>query len=195
MERKNIVIEIDKCLNKEITPTTKDIVKALNESHFAFYLGGSRSMAKRAIQDDFCEVEINISPSTDFDFYVTDCPQVDSFLLSLGFKVKTYPGDKSYTDDEAISIYEIETTPKVQVVSRKDAEFYKKVFDNISLKFYYNHLWKSAPHFKIKHEIEYLKIKDTMNQLFAMARAFMPVEERGKVPEGLIKRSITDKFW
>lgn len=191
MERKEVKIDFDRMINVEIKPdlTTKDIVKALNDSvGLYFYLGGSRAMAKRAALDDFSEVQIDIKPSTDFDYYATNSPQVVDYLISLGFKEKTIKR-KEYMDDEAIAIYEINTNPKVQVVLRKDATFYQKVFQSISLKFYYDHLWKSAPHFASRLEREHSKIKDIMNQLFAVGRAFMPKEERVKIPEGLINRN------
>lgn len=198
MERKEVKMDFDSMLNVELdpsppaAPTTKSIVKAFNDViGIHFYLGGSRMMAKRAALDDFCEVQINIKSSTDFDYYVTDGPKVDNFLISLGFKLKTYSGDKSYMDDEAIAVYEIDTTPKVQVVLRKDADFYKNIFDSISLKFYYDHLWKSAPHHNAKSELEQKKIKDTMNQLFALARAFAPSKPASHPvpPEGPICRT------
>lgn len=193
MERKEVKIDFDRMINVEIKPdlTTKDIVKALNldsPPSLYFYLGGSRLMAKRATLDDFSEVQIDIKPSTDFDYYATNSPQVVDYLISLGFKEKTIKR-KEYMDDEAIAIYEINTNPKVQVVLRKDATFYQKVFQSISLKFYYDHLWKSAPHFASRLEREHSKIKDIMNQLFAIGRAFMPIEERGKIPEGPINRN------
>lgn len=56
-----------------IQPTTSNsIVKALEDSEYRFYLTGSR-LFRGATEGDW-------------DFFTTNCPQVESFLIHLGFE-------------------------------------------------------------------------------------------------------------
>jgi len=55
----------------------------------------------------------------------------------------------------------------IQVVLRKNAEFYRNVFDNIDPDFYYHYLWKSSP----VYNSETFSIHKIFNQLFLTARA------------------------
>ncbi|MGL5914826.1 MAG: hypothetical protein ACRCZG_01065, partial [Culicoidibacterales bacterium] len=71
----------------------------------------------------------------------------------------------SYLDDEVTDIY-IHDDYNMQVILRKDAEFYRTVFEAIPIEYYLKCLWKSSVHAP-KKEI----IQDTFNALFAVAHA------------------------
>ena len=66
-------------------------------------------------------------------------------------------------DDEAITVVEMDA---VQVVLRKDALFYRRVFDNIPSEFFYRYLWKSSP---LQPDRAHIRL--IMNTLFAVARS------------------------
>jgi hypothetical protein len=101
---------------------------------------------------------INIKLDTDYDYYTTYTESVEQYLRDNGFS-ETSHSDKcgrGYTqdyalDDEAIKILE---NGNVQVVLRKDAEFYRTVFESISVNFYYDFLWKSSPASPIRSNIQ-----------------------------------------
>lgn len=83
---------------------------------------------------------ISVTDDTDYDLYATHSTGLEAFLVSVGFEVS--PVNEYYLDTEAIVVYKKDN---VQVVLRKDAEFYKTVFENIDLEVYYSYLWKSSP--------------------------------------------------
>jgi hypothetical protein len=135
------------------------VVFQLVKSPFHFYLGGSRRMAQKA------PGVISVTPATDYDFYCDDYEiegsKIIYFLKQLGFvESKTQP---EYFDDECVIIFK--HADNVQVVLRKDAKFYSKVFESIDPQFYYHFLWKSSP---VKPNPA--MIMPIFNQLFRTAR-------------------------
>ena len=107
---------------------------------------------------------IVVKDSTDYDFYVTHSEKLETYLLDIGFDY-TYGHGTEYMDNEAISILERDN---IQIVMRKDAEFYKKIFDNINPDFYAVFLWKSSPHFNGNREF----IGTWFDQTFMICREF-----------------------
>lgn len=146
----------------------RSALQVIEQSHLDFYLGGSRRMAQIA-QSRVSNINIVIQPNTDYDFYATYSESVVAFLRTNGFKptehyYKCLRGDGSYEfDSEVVSIWEREY---VQVVLRKDAEFYYTVFENIPTDFYYYFLWKSSPACPDRS-----RIQPIFEALFAVARA------------------------
>lgn len=156
--------------------TDTGVIDLLRNSPYAFYLGGSRRMSQ--IEDERAAANgtdvtglkvIKVTTDTDWDFYATYTPELEQWLsnnrfthteCSLGAK-HVWEG---YLDDEAISILERDN---VQVVLRKDAEFYQQIFENIKIDVYYNFLWKSSPAI-----VDKSKIQTLFNQLFTIGRAF-----------------------
>ena len=154
-----------------------EILQLLQLSPILFYLGGSRGMEimeTRSITD-FDHLMRNggylivTTPDTDYDFFTTFSQETLDFLLNNGF-VHTVSsiggfvnGYSYYMDDEAIAIVE---KGNVQVVLRKDAVFYKRVFESITPEFYAKYLWKSSP-YGVNRE----QIKPIFNALFAAARS------------------------
>lgn len=143
-----------------------------------FYLGGSRGMEalNRAVTPAGCRAILRAggdvviaAPTADYDFYVTYSEDLLNRLLAAGFghTVSSIGGFINgydyYMDDEAIAI--VEKGP-VQVVLRKDAEFYKRVFESISPDFYAKYLWKSS-----EYAVDTSQIKPIFNALFAAAHA------------------------
>lgn len=120
----------------------------LDEAPFTVYLGGSRRMAERYDDevgtDKYYRAEagfvIEVGDDTDYDFYATYTPEVEEYLLSKGFEFSE--ANNYYLDTECVSIMKKGNT---QIVLRRDAEFYKTVFENIDLEVYYHYLWKSSP--------------------------------------------------
>lgn len=133
------------------------------------YLGGSRRMDE--LHHSQSKYRINITPATDYDYYATHSEQIASYLADNGFhlsKLGQDPDDECNPyglDDEAIAIYYM---GQVQVVLRKDAEFYKRVFDSIPIATYYHYLWKSSPLFYGEKDA----ILPMFNALFAVGHAF-----------------------
>jgi len=130
--------------------------------------------------------------STDWDFYATYTPELEKILLNeMGFHESAYSicvrairkrnfedltlselqiledvaTNAEYAlDDEAISIWQKDN---VQVVLRKDALFYKRVFDNIDSDVYETLLWKSSPTTTVDREM----IQPLFNTFFKIAHA------------------------
>ncbi len=92
------------------------------------------------LHGDCPNFRIVVGEDTDYDFYATYTPEVESYLLNSGFEYS--PANEYYLDSECTCILGKEN---VQVVLRTDAEFYKTVFENIDLEVYYYYLWKSSP--------------------------------------------------
>lgn len=122
----------------------------LASSPFRFYLDGSRRMAEQYdekyggcepyLHGDCPDFKIVVSEDTDYDFYATYAPEVEVYLLDKEFEYS--PANNYYLDSECICIM---CKDSVQIVLRRDAEFYKTVFENIDLEVYYHYLWKSSP--------------------------------------------------
>lgn len=163
-----------------------DALSILESSPFDFYLGGSRRMAQRQAEqlaapdgplDDLADMGcplIEIKPTTDYDFYVTYNTEVERFLIDHNFTDTVaslgaiHANPDYYLDTEAIRILERDG---VQVVLRDSAVFYRQVFENISISFYYDNLWKSSP-----QGVDETKIQPIFNALFAVAHAFKPID-------------------
>lgn len=136
---------------------------------FTFYLGGSRRMEQRyeALYHStiLCakplEFTIKTTEDTDYDFYATYSPEIESLLLNEGFDYSV--ANEYYLDSECVSIL---VKDNVQVVLRNNAQFYSQVFENIDLEFYHDHLWKSSP-----SRPDRSKIGPIFNMLFNIAHA------------------------
>lgn len=120
-----------------------------------FYLGGSRRMAER----DPKVIKIN-ALGTDYDFYITYTKEVYEFLTGIGFRVSA--SSYKYLDDNAELVMYYSNGPfeNIQVVLRKDAEVYHRMFENISPEFYRDNIWKSGPNHLTQHQI-----RETINTL------------------------------
>jgi hypothetical protein len=156
-----------------------------------FHLGGSRRMKQRF--DETYKEGVNlfegITEKTDWDYYADDTPAVREALTQAGYEETAYakivqdlrknmrpPTDQDLDtleylatsadyafDDEAITIM---SKNDMQVVLRKNAQFYKRVFDNIDLDFYHDYLWKSSPLNPARENIQ-----PFFNMLFKIAHA------------------------
>lgn len=92
------------------------------------------------LQDDCPNFRITVNEDTDYDFYATHTPELEAHLLDSGFEYSQ--ANNYYLDSECVCIL---CKDSVQIVLRRDAEFYKTVFENIDLEVYYHYLWKSSP--------------------------------------------------
>lgn len=131
----SLLQNIDVCSDDKPTCDipTKDIIEMMKSSGHTYYLGGSRRMKELG-------AAVVLTKKTDFDFYVTYDEEVEAHLTRNGFYDTSATPD--YFDSEVIRIMEL---GQVQVVLRKDAEFYRQVFDNIDPHYYYHMMWKSHP--------------------------------------------------
>jgi hypothetical protein len=121
-----------------------------------FFLGGSRRMAVLGAERG---IVFALRPGTDYDFYATWEQEVVADLKNAGFtKTST---EYEYYDDETVAIMIMDD---VQIVLRKDAEFYSNVFENINPQFFHDYLWKSGPNSPSPDQI-----RNIFNQLFQTA--------------------------
>jgi hypothetical protein len=119
--------------------------------HHKFYLGGSRRMNERDPE------LIPINTYTDYDLYIDYTPEAYQYLIGIGFQ-KTST-EYEYFDDNAVCVM---SCRDIQVVMRKDASTYKKVFESITPKFYHRYVWKSGPYHPDNDQI-----REIINQLLA----------------------------
>lgn len=174
--------------------TTDDALVAIHEARTKFgpiYLGGSRRMHELSgdsswdrllaaptpppdqnfgpSKEDILELMIiPITEATDYDFYATHTNELYTFLTEKGFEMSTIADadvDSWYDlDKEAVTILAMDN---VQIVLRKDAEFYRAVFDQIEPWFYKKYLWKSSGEpTVVRSDIQLI-----MNMLFDIGRA------------------------
>lgn len=149
-----------------ITTATEDIITLHNEGE-KLYLGGSRRMAKRQSEELHATTSlapvaamIRVTDETDWDYYATFTPKLQTKLIDMGWsQTDTNP---EYFDSECVEIFKKDNS---QIVLRCDAEFYKKVFENIPLWFYTNFMWKSSPNIQ-----DPMMIQPMLEVLFLFAR-------------------------
>lgn len=147
------------------TKKTHPVLAAIDHSVYEFYLGGSRRMAQRSLEDP--EHGFVVSENTDYDYAATFSTETENWLQGLGF-YKSRSQDSYELDAEAVCIYKYEDNLiKVDVILRKDVHFYAKVFEAIPVKFYREYLWKSSPVAQVPRE----SIANIMNALFLVGRA------------------------
>ena len=160
-------------------PSTKqamEIIEIIPYFCCPVYLGGSRRMNQLTTDKDALLVGakvadfIPIGELTDYDYYMTHTPLVEEYLLSKGFintagykkagavQTEAYP-----LDTECVSILSL---GQVQICLRKDAEFYRAVFDNIDPVIYRQYLWKSSP-----NHVNRTFITPFFNMMFAIKHA------------------------
>ena len=138
---------LSELFNGDYTPMYEDLAKIPG-----IYLGGSRFMAKK-----YPKI-ISVTAHTDHDFYIQDSPAIRQLLKELGGQEHTY-ATPPYCDDDCNAIY-LFPIDGCQVVLRKNAYAYNKMFDTIDGEFYRDYLWKSGPN-KPQRE----QIKAIINQL------------------------------
>lgn len=138
-----------------------NLIEGFRRAGFTFYLGGSRRMA------ELHPSLVQIKESTDHDFYATHSDALEKLILSNpDFEVTDDPANGGYPcDTEVVKIIH-HLDLNLQIVLRKDAEFYRMVFESIPGKYYVEHLWKSSPHYPDRNAI-----MPTFDALFAVAHA------------------------
>ncbi len=124
------------------------------------YLGGSRFMAYK--------YGFSVKQETDFDFYTDYSAENAMYLWSKGF-LPTHSKQLSYLDSEVVEIFK---RGNVDIVLRKDKQFYFRVFNSISERFYKEFLWKSSAEFGGRTQ----DIQHIFNALFAAAHANAPIQ-------------------
>ena len=131
--------------------SAKDDIIELKRFHRT-YLGGSRRMNQRCHETQpYVEgqeiIYIDVNERTDWDYYATYQTDVERWLItSCGWQPTLTTQMKgqghNYQDSECVCILEKDNH---QIVLRKNAEFYRDVFESIPIWFYYKYLWKSSP--------------------------------------------------
>lgn len=137
------------------------VITDIRNRGFVVYLGGSRRMA------ELHPADVQVASSTDYDFYATYSESLFDYLdQSQDWEVSIDPVTKPYPcDDEVVKIV-VHLDLDIQLVLRKDAEFYRSVFEAIPPEYYTTYLWKSSPSCTNPKAIT-----PTFNALFAVARA------------------------
>lgn len=139
----------------------EQLIDDLRRKGFTLYLGGSRRMAERF------PTEVLLKSSTDYDYYATHSNALEQAILSnKDFEVTDDPARGGYPCDTEVVKIVRHLDLNLQIVLRKDAEFYRTVFESITSKFYLDHLWKSSPRYPDSNAI--MPIFDA---LFATAHA------------------------
>lgn len=177
-----MISTIDELVTESLQQSsTANNIKILLDSKFIFYLGGSRAMFKRG-------ADVKITESTDYDFYTTFTHEVEDFLIKAGFKSTTT--SSAYFDSECLGIMK---NGNIDIVLRKDAEFYKSVFDSIDPKMYVEHLWKGNP------KCNCFKIRPLFNAMFKMLHdkqqkelESKQIDEMKRKHLDIVKREIFD---
>lgn len=108
--------------------------------------------------------KIQITPSTDYDFYMQYNDANLELIKNFDCSVR-YTYDPRYPfDDLAVAIVTL-SNDNAQIIIRSDAALYGKVQQSILGDFYHDYLWKSGPN-KPQRE----QIMRIYNQLFITAR-------------------------
>jgi acetolactate synthase regulatory subunit len=137
------------------------VITDIRNRGFAVYLGGSRRMA------ELHPADVQITVATDHDYYATYSESLFEYLdKSQDWELSIDPVYAPYPcDDEVVKIM-VHLDLDIQFVLRKDAEFYRSVFEAIPPDFYTTYLWKSSIHCTNPKAI-----MPTFNALFAVAHA------------------------
>lgn len=121
---------------------SEKLIEKLRQQGFTLYLGGSRRMAERF------PTHVLVKGTTDYDYYATYTEALEKAILSNpDFEVTDDPSRGGYPCDTEVVKIVHHLDLSLQIVLRKDAEFYRAVFESITAKFYTEHLWKSSPHY------------------------------------------------
>ena len=129
---------------KKRPPKVDDLVAELKEKLF---FCGSRSFAEKNILWVDGHLDFSNVDDWDFSFDTNDSHFFKGYLNKLGF-VKQEIGPEHlevYSDRTFVGLYK-HPDYKIDIVERFLFEQYKKIWTNTSAEFYYNYLWKSAPH-------------------------------------------------
>lgn len=155
----------------------KIIDELRKKSNATFYLGGSRRMA------ELHPTKVKITPQSDHDFYVTHSEALEKLILTNDdFCVSGDPSTCSYPfDTEVVKIIQ-HMDMDLQIVMRKDAEFYRTVFESIPPEYYTKYLWKSSPDCPDRSII-----MPTFDAFFAVAHA-----QGGKAPVSTHAPAVRD---
>lgn len=98
---------------------------------------------------------ISIDEYTDCDLYIDYTPEAYQYLVGFGFQKAST--EYEYLDDNAVCVM---SCRDIQVVMRKDAEAYRKMFESITPEFYHRYVWKSGPYHPDNEQI-----REIINQL------------------------------
>jgi hypothetical protein len=124
-------------------------------AHFTPFLYGSREKYR------------SISHNSDFDFAVQDSEEFRQHALSLGYFES--PISDAYRDNLSVSVFSktlvVDSTEySIQIISKRDLNFFKMLWNSISAGYYYLYLWKQNT---VPYEEECEKklfIRDFINQ-------------------------------
>lgn len=125
-------------------PKVDDLVVELKEKLF---FCGSRSFAEKKIPWVDDPLDFSNVDDWDFSFDTQDNRTIVPYLTNLGF-VRQEIGPEHlevYSDRTFVCLYK-HPDYKIDIVERFFFKEYKKVWESTSAEFYYNYLWKSAPH-------------------------------------------------
>jgi hypothetical protein len=147
------------------------VIDKLRAAGHTFYLGGSRRMA------ELHPTHVQITPTTDHDFYATYSDALEALIRSdQDFQITGDPATDPYPyDTEVVKIVQ-HLDLNLQIVLRKDAEFYRSVFEAIPPEYYTKYLWKSSPSCPDRNFI-----MPTFDTLFAIAHAQLAIPASSSV--------------
>lgn len=109
----------------------------------------------------------SIAQDSDFDFAVQDSEEFRSYALSRGYFESAI--DSNYRDKLSVSIFSKtlvlgSTEYSIQVISKRDLNFFKMLWDSISAGYYYLYLWKQNTSPYEERCEKKLFIRDFINQ-------------------------------
>lgn len=174
---------------KQLTssPEVAEILEQLHAMNHAFHLGGSRQKQIQqwkgmTLSEMFRNPKgIVVDDNADIDLYCGghNVDLLFDSLKSIGFRqVIDIDEDHGYLDSEALAIFTIDihsgssiaeaiAAVPIEIVVRRDVEFYKAVWESITPEFFYDYLWKSSP-----AGVAADRRRPIIDQLLATARQF-----------------------
>lgn len=164
-----------------------EVLMKLHDMTHVFHLGGSRQKQIQQTRNmSFSEMLRNpkaiiVDDNADIDLYCGgyDVEILFNELKSIGFRqVIDIDEDHGYLDSEALAIFTIDihsgssiaeaiAAVPIEIVVRRDVEFYKAVWESITPEFFYDYLWKSSP-----AGVAADRRRPIIDQLLATARQF-----------------------
>lgn len=142
-----------------------EVIERLKEDKRTFFCG-SRYFKEKYEANRWMYGDCDFSTVDDWDFSIKVGEIPEKELRELGFKRQILEGDhiEMYGDYSFVFLWKHKDY-KVDLVERYAFDYYKKVWSNVGVDFYYKYLWKSAPHrdkAKVGEHKEF--IRDWLNQ-------------------------------
>lgn len=129
---------------------SRKMAEAAKELQSSINSGSTKHLMPAEMSNVLALAKVSESSDADYDFVTQDDRSVDveNLLEKKGFvkaRMEAYLG----TDTKAVYV-----KGDVQVIIKHDVRLYLQVFDNISVTYFANYLWKSAPQSLFKSDVQ-----------------------------------------